>query len=158
VKLRVRILNSLVFSFSTTARAIPCARQPMCARHQNSISYSHALKASLFSLESIVERATTGGLSHQIKVRLRSTAAAMEALPYARSASLQIKGWSDECGAIKICCLSRRPRLGRTGQVMDINPIAVFVASGDSARLGLRADNCWRPVDFAKKQGRSIWE
>jgi hypothetical protein len=28
----------------------------MCARHQNSISYSHALKASLFSLESIVER------------------------------------------------------------------------------------------------------
>jgi hypothetical protein len=59
----------------------------------------------------------------------------MEALPYARSASLQIKGWSDECGAIKICCLSRRPRLGQTGQVMDINPIAVFVASGDSAWL-----------------------
>ena len=58
VCLRVRILNSLVsVSVQPCARfAIPCARQPMCARHQNSISYSHALKASLFSLESIVER------------------------------------------------------------------------------------------------------
>src|SRR5260370_26426588 len=27
-----------------------------------------------------------------------------------------------------------------------------------ATRLGLRAGNCWRPVDFAKKQGRSIWE
>jgi hypothetical protein len=40
--------------------------------------------------------ATTGGLSHQIKVRLRSTAATIEALAHAQSASLQVKGWSDE--------------------------------------------------------------
>jgi len=107
----------------------------MGARHQNCISYSHASKALLGGLESIVRRCYNTRPLASDEGRLRSTAAAIEALPHAQSASLQVKGWSNECGAIKICCLSRRPRLGQTGQVMDINPIAVFVASGDSAWL-----------------------
>jgi len=58
VWLRVRILNSLVFSFSTTVRAIRDSLREaahVCAASKLH-SYSHALKASLFSLESIVER------------------------------------------------------------------------------------------------------
>jgi len=67
----------------------------MCARHQNCISYSHASKASLGGLESIVRRCYNKRPLASDEGRLRSTAAAMEALPHAQSASLQVKGWSD---------------------------------------------------------------
>jgi len=58
VWLRVRILNSLVFSFSTTVRAIRDSLREaahVCAASKLHFLF-HALKASLFSLESIVER------------------------------------------------------------------------------------------------------